>query len=161
MRTITLPDGYELRCKSENTRSGFRHLAYLHKDGVKVAQAKVCYLNRTWERYTFETVIHRVLDNYFKRASIFGAKEIMQQYIELADKDGLHADLAPFRATGMFDALAKLFSEGSDLATRNKMRMTSLKARLPELDLSPLEGLSEEEKAKRLDQVVDMAQAVK
>lgn len=156
MQEFKLPDGFTIECKSEKTRYGFRHLAKMFDDKhTLVAQSKACYYNRTWESYTFQSVVHSAIRNYFKHAQHASEDDPrIQAYYACADGRGRDADMAPFRATGMMDALAKLFSEDGDLATRNKMRMASLKAHLPEIDLSPLEGLPEEEKAKRLDQAI-------
>ena len=52
---------YTIVCKSEGTRSGFRHLATLFRNDYEIARAKCTYLNRTWERYEFETVLSKVL----------------------------------------------------------------------------------------------------
>jgi len=52
----------EIYCVAENTRSGFRHLATLFINGNERDKAKVCYINRTWEKFTFETVIHLLLE---------------------------------------------------------------------------------------------------
>lgn len=50
-------------CRSEDTRHGFRHLCELQtEDGYTIAAAKVCYLNRTWEVYCFQTVIHAAIE---------------------------------------------------------------------------------------------------
>jgi len=49
-------------CKSESTRSGFRHVATLFLGGFGRDTAKCCYLNRTWERFEFETVILKLLE---------------------------------------------------------------------------------------------------
>lgn len=52
---------YYISCKSEGTRYGFRHLAFLYKKGVIVDKTKMCYYNRTWESYEFESVINNLL----------------------------------------------------------------------------------------------------
>lgn len=55
-------------CRSESTRNGFRHIAEIQvcngKQGYfyTLNTAKISYLNRTWERYNFESVIHKALD---------------------------------------------------------------------------------------------------
>jgi len=46
----------------DNTRNGFKHTAYLMINGRQVDEAKVNYLNRTWESYEFETVIKKLLN---------------------------------------------------------------------------------------------------
>lgn len=57
-----LNDKVEIYCESQNTRSGFRHLATLFINGTERDKAKACYINRTWEKFTFETVIHILLE---------------------------------------------------------------------------------------------------
>ena len=52
--TITMDAHYE------PTRNGFRHLASTD-DGVN---AKCCYLNRTWEVYTFQSVLFTLAWNW-------------------------------------------------------------------------------------------------
>lgn len=50
-------------CQSKNTRNGFKHEAeILNENGYPIGFAKICYLNRTWERYTFESVIHKAVN---------------------------------------------------------------------------------------------------
>jgi len=49
-------------CSSESTRTGFRHLATLcNANGREIATAKACYINRTWVRYEFESVLHTLV----------------------------------------------------------------------------------------------------
>lgn len=40
------------------------HRATLYKDGVQVARCTYKYYNRTWERYTYESVIRGVVERY-------------------------------------------------------------------------------------------------
>jgi hypothetical protein len=65
MKLFKLDDIYSVVCKSESTRYGFRHLAYLMKNGYEVCKTKACYYNRTWECYQFETVLKSAIDKYF------------------------------------------------------------------------------------------------
>ena len=54
---------YTVICVWEKTRNGFRHTAEVQNEhGYTLNYAKCSYLNRTWERYEFESVIHKVLD---------------------------------------------------------------------------------------------------
>lgn len=53
---------YEVFCLSADTRNGFKHEVELQKNGFIMAKAKICYLNRTWERYTYESAIHKAVD---------------------------------------------------------------------------------------------------
>ena len=50
---------YTFYCESQGTRYGFRHLCHVFKNGVHVADSKCCYYNRTWERFTFQSVLNK------------------------------------------------------------------------------------------------------
>ena len=45
-------------CEYENTRNGFRHVL---KDGFGI-QCKMCYLNRTYERYQFQSLLQKAIE---------------------------------------------------------------------------------------------------
>ena len=62
MRLFKLDEEYSIVCVSEGTRRGFRHLATLLKNGQEIDSAKICYINRTWESYEFETVKNKLLN---------------------------------------------------------------------------------------------------
>lgn len=66
MRIFNLSKEYNVVCTSEGTRYGFRHLATLHRNGFSIAHSKVCYYNRTWEYYEFETVLRRIINDNFE-----------------------------------------------------------------------------------------------
>jgi hypothetical protein len=56
-------DKIEIVCEWVNTRYGFRHDAYLMVNGQQYGnKAKCCYYNRTWEKFEFESVIHRLIE---------------------------------------------------------------------------------------------------
>jgi hypothetical protein len=65
MRIFNLNNEYNVVCNWQNTRYGFRHIAVLHKNGFEIARAKICYYNRTWECYEFESVLLKVIDDNF------------------------------------------------------------------------------------------------
>lgn len=52
------PSGeWSFYCHTENTRYGFRHLCEVFHNSEHVGAAKCCYYNRTWERFTYESVL--------------------------------------------------------------------------------------------------------
>ena len=53
---------FTVLCHSEGTRYGFRHLGDLYINGIFERSDKVCYYNRTWERFEFETLISKLAD---------------------------------------------------------------------------------------------------
>lgn len=61
MQLFKLDDKYTVICETKSTRQGFKHEATLLHNGYEKQKAKVCYLNRTWERFTYETVLLRVI----------------------------------------------------------------------------------------------------
>ena len=65
MRIFPLNKVYNVVCSWQNTQYGFRHIATLHKNGFEIASAKICYYNRPWECYEFESVLLRIIDDNF------------------------------------------------------------------------------------------------
>lgn len=65
MRIFNLSKNYNVVCNWENTRYGFRHIAVLHKNGFEIARTKICYYNRTWESYEFESILKKVVEENF------------------------------------------------------------------------------------------------
>jgi hypothetical protein len=52
---------YSFACMWEKTRSGFRHVCHVLRNGHDIREVKVNYLNRTWERYDFQTVLFKAI----------------------------------------------------------------------------------------------------
>lgn len=50
-------DRFTFICRSKSVSGGFRHLCTLLKNDVEGASESVRYYNRTWEAYTFQTVM--------------------------------------------------------------------------------------------------------
>ncbi len=61
---------YDIICESKPTRVAFKHVAHLLVNGHEIDEVKICYINRTWERYTFESVISKLLYKNIKTLSI-------------------------------------------------------------------------------------------
>ena len=56
---------YEFINSSRNTRNGFAHDTTLFIDGRESGQSSCHYLNRTWERYRYQSVMRRCVTNMF------------------------------------------------------------------------------------------------
>lgn len=55
---------YEARCESRDTRNGFAHDCTVHDSNYyDCAEATCHYLNRTWECYRYESVLHKAIRN--------------------------------------------------------------------------------------------------
>lgn len=61
-RIFKVNENIEIVCDSVGTRYGFRHEARLFVNGYEKDKAKVCYYNRTWEAFEFDTVISKLLE---------------------------------------------------------------------------------------------------
>lgn len=67
MRIFNLDQDYTIVCNTQNTRYGFRHLASLCEKGYNnIGNTKICYYNRTWERFRYESVLRDLIDKNFK-----------------------------------------------------------------------------------------------
>jgi len=62
MQEFKINDDIKIICQSLSTRNGFKHTATLYLNSVEVLNTKICYLNRTWESYQFESVINKIKD---------------------------------------------------------------------------------------------------
>lgn len=52
----------EFRCYTTDTRNGFCHTAHYVGWDYSISDTKVSYLNRTWERFRYESVLERAID---------------------------------------------------------------------------------------------------
>jgi hypothetical protein len=60
MRTFTMGKITAV-CRYEKTRSGFRHLATLLVNGCQLQTVKCTYINRTWEKFEYQSVLEVLL----------------------------------------------------------------------------------------------------
>jgi hypothetical protein len=66
MQSFILNDEYTVVCTWEPRRGGFRHVAVLLRNGSEVDRTKCLYVNRTWERFTYQSVLCKIIDKHFK-----------------------------------------------------------------------------------------------
>lgn len=50
------------RCHTTDTRNGFCHTAHYTGWDYSLSNTKIGYLNRTWERFTYESVLNKAID---------------------------------------------------------------------------------------------------
>lgn len=155
MKTFKINDKYQIGCESVKTRNGFKHVANLYRTGLSgtttnISETKVCYLNRTWESYEYETVIERLLQinsDLFPKQTI--TKFLKRQKGEYKKQ-----------AKSMFNSIALVAQIGNvlcnDQKEKNDWKKRMLLAGLPELDI-PVDWdlLSESEKENRLNKVIN------
>ncbi len=148
METFKISKDVEVICESKKTRNGFKHVATLRRNGHYSDEVKCCYLNRTWERYTYESVLKKLAENTTQLSD--KEKKKFQKIIK--GDEGVDRDMGPLRTVGMIAALGDIFSNTKKESNDWKARM--LKAGLGNSGLSMPEDwdtLSEEEKEKRLN----------
>ena len=136
-------------CQSENTRYGFRHLATLIYKGNERGKSKCCYYNRTWERYTFESVLEKLAEE--NETLSIGQTKTFQKYIKNYDPMSGSGLRTIAMVAKMGDVLGKNKKERNDWKTR------MIKAGLEKRGLIMPDNwnkLSEEEKQTRLDKVI-------
>lgn len=75
-------DGREVEFVNQfrGTRSGFAHDTTLFIDGRKVAEHTCHYLNRTWECYTYQTVMKRAVDEVEDREIAYLKDKFMRAH---------------------------------------------------------------------------------
>jgi len=114
-----------------------------NKDGISVYDTKVCYQNRTWERYEYETILKKVVNSYFTNNK---QKEKFLKVISINQ----HKD-DTFKTVRAVCAIGQIFCK--DLKERNNWdkRMFSTINGISFPD--NWDNLSEEEKRTRLDKV--------
>lgn len=65
MRIIKIPDQISdnsyITLETIGTKNGFKHEATLVKRQTKNIKVKINYLNRTWERFKYESVMKKLL----------------------------------------------------------------------------------------------------
>ena len=72
MRTFKINETTEAICDVYGTRSSWGHKATLLVNGKVVCKKQVRYYNRTWESYTYETILRLLLG----KSKLFKLKEI-------------------------------------------------------------------------------------
>jgi len=80
MRIFNLDEVYSVVCNFESTRSGFRHIAVLHKNGYEIARAKCTYLNRTYESYEFESVLLKLVDDFMAQCDKQKYRDVIKNF---------------------------------------------------------------------------------
>ena len=66
MKIFILNKKYSVVCDSKSTRYGFKHVASLCRNGIEIAETKINYLNRTWERFDYESILNKIISENFE-----------------------------------------------------------------------------------------------
>ena len=154
MKIFKINEQIEIVCESKSTRSGFRHEATLMINGSEQEKTKICYQNRTWERYEFESVMLRLIEK-----SSCLSMEQKAQAMAFIKKD--NTDWSMFKSVGMIAKLGDVFSKDKKEANDWKQRM--IKAGLGNSGIEmpdDWDALDEETKEARLNKVIEHCMSV-
>lgn len=83
-------DGKEVEFANafRGTRNGFAHDTTMFVEGICMGEATCHYLNRTWERYTYQTVMRKVVGELLDERATFLRERFKREkgYINLTAK---------------------------------------------------------------------------
>lgn len=150
-KTFEINENLKANCWSEDTSYGFRHLAELDRNYCTIATAKCAYYNRTWERYTYESVLNRLLENSSKKLT----QTDKDDFKALIESDtGVKKDMAGLSFIAGIAKLGEFFTDTK--ADSNAWKTKMLKAGIPQIDFpDDFDSLPEDEKARRLNGAID------
>lgn len=155
MKIFKINDELSVICESKKTRNGFKHEATLMRSGYEEERVKICYLNRTWERYDFESVLEKLCD----KSSITDEERAL--FTERIKTNWLEDEEREVNANfGIVATIAKLGNvfHAGDKKAANDWKTRMLKAGLEGLGLTmpdDWDTLSEDEKERRLNGAID------
>ena len=157
MKTFQINEYLEIVCDWKKTRNGFKHEATLLLNGIERETVKVCYLNRTWEAYEYQSVIHKLLE----KSKLLSKDEQELIKDKLDGKDGYDGEgnkqaMSALGSIGMVAALGNVF--GKTIEEKNRWKKRMLDAGLKGKGLNfpeDWDSLSEEDKQARLDGAIN------
>lgn len=151
-KTFKLSDSVYIDCETYDTRYSWGHKAYLYVNGREEAYKKITYYNRTWEAYTYQSILSCIVDKVSNK--IIG-KEDKAKYQAMIDSQSFSQDGDMFKSIAMIATIGELLTDTQSQANDWKARM--LKAGLGEAMLPMPDDwntLSEDEKQARLDKAI-------
>lgn len=150
METFKINNKLEIVCEWKKTRNGFKHEATLMDNWHKVDKTKICYLNRTWESFEFESVITQLLN----KTKILTNKQ-KSKFMENC-RTGSYNDIS--EKFGFISAIAKMGDLfGQSQKEKNDWKTRMIKAGLENDGLimpDNWDDLPENDRTKRLDRVI-------
>ena len=151
MQNFKINDTLSITCEWKKTRTAFKHEAVLLQNGREIDRVKICYINRTWERYDFESVMQKLLD----RTNLLTPEE-KKAFIDNPEND---------RASGHLKTIASIaimgeIFHGGDQKGSNDWKARMLKAGIGDGLIMPddWDTLSEDEKEARLNGAINQLQ---
>lgn len=154
MKSFKINEKIEIVCEWKKTRNGFKHEATLLFNGNEQETAKVCYLNRTWESYEYQTVLKRIVE----KSQVLSEEE-KALCLNFINKD--QTDYSSFNMTANIAKLGEIFC--TTQKEKNDWKERMLRAGLENQGLSIPEDwdtLDEETKEKRLNAVIELSSTI-
>jgi hypothetical protein len=145
-KTFELADGYSIDCKSYETRYSWGHIATLLKDEQEIDECKFTYYNRTWESYTFESIIHSLITKH----------KLPESYKTLADEIGKGNTRHELKNLGALVAFAGILQTEPDKANEAQIKTLEIATGGAIERPSDWDTLSEEEKSRRIKEAVSV-----
>jgi len=142
MKTFKINKDLEVVCEWKKTRNAFKHEATLLKNGQEIEKVKICYQNRTWEKYEFDSVMKELAEKTGEKA--------ISKFVKNRKSDSGPNFL---KAIGTVAKLGEVFG-GGDQKKTNDWKKRMLEAGLGGKGLTMPEDwdkLDENEKEKRLN----------
>lgn len=152
MKKFIVNNEYEIICEWKKTRIAFKHEATLLKNGYEIDKVKICYLNRTWERFEFESVLSKLLH----KTKILSDEQIKA----FLDNQGLLNEQELNKKMGIIGAFAKIGDViGKNTKEKNDFKTMIIKKGLGDKGLimpDDWDTLSEADKEARLNKVIEI-----
>jgi len=145
MKTFKINKNIEVVCEWKKTRMAFKHEATLMKNGREIDSTKICYQNRTWERFEFDGVLEKLAEKT-------GEKAILKFVKNRTSDSGTEL----LKTIGSIAKLGDVLCAGNQKA-KNDWKTRMLKAGLGNKGLimpDDWNKLSEKEKERRLNGAV-------
>jgi hypothetical protein len=148
MDEFRLNKQFKILCKFQKTRNGFKHVAFVMKDSHDVLETKCCYLNRTWESYEFQSVVHQAIDRYFSD------KKLAARYKKAIDKKVKDVESKRFDPVKMVCKMGEVLCNTTEEKVDWNKRMIGT---IPGIDFpDEFDSLPTEEKEKRLNSALEV-----
>lgn len=145
MKSFRLDENFTVDCEWKKTRMAFKHEATLYRDGIERDKTKICYQNRTWESYNFQSVLHKIIDRNFTG----GLKEI---FIKAVDAQGNGED--HFKEVKMISAFGNLLCDNDDDRSKFNKRIVGT---IPGISFpDDFDNLPAEERKRRLNKALEV-----
>ena len=123
------------RCHTTDTRNGFCHTAHYTGWDYNITDSKCPYINRTWERFTYESVLRKAIDKLPEavRQQVYDqlidhkAAEVEEQCNkELAAFEKLHESLTPENKERLANSEIEMRSESDVRGVMGLMALMNL-----------------------------------